>query len=50
MQQMLKVSVASREDSTSLGGLLEAGRVLKVSHTLALFIAFTRNLLMATRS
>lgn len=48
MQQMLKVSVASREESTSLGGLLEAGTVLKVSHMLALFIVITRNLLMTT--
>lgn len=50
MQQMLKVSVASREESTSLGGLLEAGIVLKASQMLALFIAFTRNLLMTTTS
>lgn len=45
----LKVSVASRRGSTSLGGQLEAGRVLRESITHgALFLVLPRNLLMAT--
>lgn len=45
----LKVSVASRGGSTSLGGQLEAGRVLRESITHgALSLVLPRNLLMAT--
>lgn len=45
----LKVSVVSRGGSTSLGGQLEAGRVLRESVTHgALFLVLPRNLLMAT--